>query len=323
MENRRDDCAHRLAHRLWFTLPWARGRLERLSRLYEIQSIRVVPLTTLPGMVWYASFSPDGSQIAFTQEDLTNNEGYDLYVQVIGSDKALKLTNHHSGILGMAWSPDGKNIALWRFADEDESGIYLISPLGGPELKIASLHGGVTFYGNKIAWSPDSEQLAFVDGPEDPFTGGTDHLFVLSLNSLKRTRVKSDCKLAATPAFFRAGDYLAWSCAENMSYVSIQIERLSDGRITELLHGLDGVGGLAWSGDGRRLVYSASFTGGDLWEVALDRPDRPEKLPIGHDATDIAISAAGNRLAFNQNHSNVNIWRVNLSEPPNPMPKGS
>jgi Tol biopolymer transport system component/DNA-binding winged helix-turn-helix (wHTH) protein len=293
---------------------WTAPRIEKQRRQSELERMTVVPLTTLPGLVWYASFSPDGSQIAFTQQDLTNDEGYDLYVQVIGGDKELKLTNHHKGILGMAWSPDGKNIALWRTAEDDESGVYLISPLGGTERKVTSLHGGITFYGNKVAWSPDSKQVAFVDGPADPSIGGTDQLFVLSLESLERTRVKSDCKLAATPAFSSRGDYLAWSCAENMSYVSIQIERLSDGKITELLHGLDGVGGLAWSGDGRRIIYSASFTGGDLWEIPLDRPNRPEKLPIGHDASDIAVSAAGNRLAFNQNHSNVNIWRVNLSE---------
>ncbi len=74
-------------------------------------------------------------------------------------------------------------------------------------------------------------------------------------------------------------------------------------------------GGLAWSRDGRRIVFSTPNSGGDLWEVALAGPNHPEKLPIGHDAADIAVSPAGNRLAFMQSRSNVNIWRVDLSEP--------
>ena len=293
---------------------WIAPRIERSMRLSEFQRMRVVPLTTLPGGLWYASFSPDGSQIAFTQGDSNGTEGWDLFVQVIGGEKALRLTKRDFGILGAAWSPDGRNIALWRRAHNNESGVYLISPLGGPMRKVASIHG-FSFYGNKVAWSPDSKQLAFVDAPEDPSTGGTDHLFLLSLDSLERTRVKSDCKLTATPAFSPRGDYLAWSCPENMSYVSIELKRLSDGRVTTLLRGVDGVGGMAWSGDGRRIIYSTGYTGGDLWEVALDRPNHAEKLPFGEGASDLAVSAAGNRLAFNQNHKNVNIWRLNLSEP--------
>ena len=294
--------------------PWMAQRIQRMRRQNELERMRVVPLTTLAGGAWYASFSPDGSQIAYTQGDTISDEGYNVYVQVIGADKALRLTNHDFGILGLAWSPDGKNIALWRAVRDNQSGIYLISPLGGPMRKVASIHG-ISFYGNKVAWSPDSKQLAFVDEPEDPSTGGTDRLFLLSLDSLERTPVKSDCKLTATPAFSPRGDYLAWSCPENMSYVSIELERLSDGSVTTLLRGVDGVGGMAWSGDGRRIIYSTGYTGGDLWEVALDRPNRPDKLPFGQGASDIAVSAAGNRMAFNQNHKNVNIWRLNLSEP--------
>ena len=127
---------------------WIAPRIERSMRLSEFQRMRVVPLTTLPGGLWYASFSPDGSQIAFTQGDSNNAEGWDLYVQVIGGEKALRLTKRDFGILGLAWSPDGKNIALWRAVRDNQSGIYLISPLGGPMRKVASLHS-ISFYGNK------------------------------------------------------------------------------------------------------------------------------------------------------------------------------
>ena len=287
-------------------------RIEGLRRQSEFERMTVVPLTTMPGSVEFVSFSPDGSQIAYTWQG--DDDAWDLYVQVIGAEKVLRLTNHVGLIYGMAWSPDGKNIALWRRVRNNESGVYLVSPLGGPMRKVASIHG-VNWYGNKVAWSPDSKQIAFVDGPEDPNTGWTEHLFRLSLDSLERTRVKTDCKLTTTPAFSPRGDYLAWSCPENMSYVSIQLERLGDGSVTELARGLDGVGGLAWSGDGRRVIYSTGYTGGDLWEIALDRPNRPEKLPFGQGASDLAVTIAGNRLAFNQNHKIVNIWRLNLSEP--------
>ncbi len=71
---------------------------------------------------------------------------------------------------------------------------------------------------------------------------------------------------------------------------------------------------MAWSGDGSRIVFSNSYTGGDLWEIALNQPNHPEKLPFGHDATDIAVNSAAKRLAFRQNHTNTNIWRVDLSQ---------
>jgi Tol biopolymer transport system component len=62
-------------------------------------------------------------------------------------------------------------------------------------------------------------------------------------------------------------------------------------------------------------VFSSPLDYGDLWEVWVDHPDRMEKLPVGHDASDLAVSPAGNRLAFSQNRSNVNIWRVDLGGP--------
>jgi len=55
--------------------------------------------------------------------------------------------------------------------------------------------------------------------------------------------------------------------------------------------------------------------GGDIWEVALADPDHPEKLPVGHDASQLSVSPVGNRLAFVQLHRNVNIWRLDLSDP--------
>ena len=286
--------------------PWIKPKIERLLRLYELQRLTVVPLTALPGNAWSPTFSPDGSQVAFIW-DGGKPAGTDLYVKVIGSEKPLRLT-HDGSASSAAWSPDGRSIAVFRHSALD-SGVFLISPLGGPVRKIVSAN-----YCDRISWSPDGRHLAFLDVPANSPSDRL-RLFVLSLDSMEKLLVKTDCN-SASQAFSPNGDYLAWECADNFSNVSIHLQRLSDGSVTQLLHGLDGLGGLAWSRDGRRIIFSTPSSGGDLWEVALAGPNHPEKLPIGHDAADIAVSPAGNRLAFVQSRWNVNIWRVDLSESP-------
>ena len=67
---------------------------------------------------------------------------------------------------------------------------------------------------------------------------------------------------------------------------------------------------MAWSGNGRHLLFSSPLDFGDLREAALDQPLAPEKLLVGHDASDIDISRDGHRLAYVQGIANINIWRV-------------
>ena len=107
------------------------------------------------------------------------------------------------------------------------------------------------------------------------------------------------------PAFSPHGDYLAWACADNPKTTPVYLKRLNNGRITELFRSAEGVAGLAWSSDGRRLVFTVGSPVGDLWEVALASPNRPVKLPFGHDAKDLAVSFTGHRLAYEQVHRNI------------------
>ena len=276
--------------------PLVAPRVERLLRVYQLEQLKVVPLTALPGLVSSPTFSPDGNQIAFSWHGV-NNGPSDVYVKVIGNDKLLPLTDHDDSF-GPAWSPDGKNIAFCRWMGTPDSGVYLTSPLGGPERRVSSVNCGQQWFGNLLTWSPDGKRLAFPYHPANSPSPNTYRLFVLSLESLEGTTVNSDCDAVTRPAFSPRGDYLAWACIEKTITVSIYVQRINDGTITPLVKGLDGVGGLAWSRDSRHLIYSDSFTYGNLWEVALDQPNRPLKLPFGSDVVDVAISPAGKRLAI-------------------------
>jgi DNA-binding winged helix-turn-helix (wHTH) protein len=100
-----------------------------------------VPFTALSGEAGHPAFSPDGSQIAFqwTGDIATGSRSVDLYLKTIGRENLIRLTNHPSNWLTPAWSPDGSQIAFHRLS-KDESGIYIVPALGGPERKLRSTH---------------------------------------------------------------------------------------------------------------------------------------------------------------------------------------
>jgi Tol biopolymer transport system component/DNA-binding winged helix-turn-helix (wHTH) protein len=287
--------------------PRASSQVERLIRLYELQRLYAVPLTALAGNVWSPTFSPDGSQVAFFWDGGNDHKSRGLFVKVIGTEKLLRLTKGTAP----AWSPDGRNIAFVR-GGEEESGVFLISPLGGPERKIADRGGGINWYGQELSWSRDGKQLAYVYHPGNSASTNTQLLYLLSLESEQGTAVKTGCSLATSPAFSPRGDYLAWICIDGFGSASINLQRLGDGNVTQLLKWPGLVWSLAWSRDERRVVFCSDE--GEIWDVALAIPGRPEKLPVGHDADSLAVSPTGNRLAFTQSQGNINIWRLDLSE---------
>lgn len=248
--------------------PRIKAYVDRQIRIAQLQRLTVVPLTSLPGNVMSPTFSPDGNEVAFAWDGENNGKGFDLYVKVIGNEKTLRLT-HQPGAYYAAWSPDGKSIAMVRSADNDEnSGVYLISPLGGTERKITG-DCNFTGYENVIGWSPDGKQLVCMRRFFLHSDSNAMRLFTVSLDSLQVTPVKTNCMMATTPAFSPRGDYLAWSCVDTTGSDTIELQRLSDSTVTPLLRRTDFIGGLAWSSDGNRIIFSSRLRGGDRYMGSL------------------------------------------------------
>jgi Tol biopolymer transport system component len=77
--------------------------LQRAERL--VSSMRVMPLTSYLGDLGCASFSPDGSQVAFDWR-ASNKKNYDVYVRLVRRGNALQLTREQADSLLPTWSPD-------------------------------------------------------------------------------------------------------------------------------------------------------------------------------------------------------------------------
>ena len=301
---------------------WTSHSRARSKRLDELQQLRVVPLTVLPGSVASPTYSPDGSEVAFAWEE-DNGKGYDLYVKVVGSDVPLRLTHHSSRALSLAWSPDGRTIAFERDAGEDDSGIYVIAPTGGPERKLAA-RSPIHWLGRGMSWSRDGQRLAYIErastsgSPEKPelFGDSALQLVLLSVDTLEKTTVPTGCFALSSPAFSPGGTYLSWVCNKGGHSASLWLMRLKYGTKTQLLTWDDGIWATAWSKDEQRIVFSPVEGYGALWELAIQYPKHVVRLPVGRGAGDLAMNPAGPGLVYQEGDYNFNIWRLNLQTEP-------
>jgi Tol biopolymer transport system component/DNA-binding winged helix-turn-helix (wHTH) protein len=279
------------------------------TRKPTARSMTVVPFTSYIGGEFSPTFSPDGSQIAFSWTGRDSEvTGVDLYTKVLGSEKALRLTTSQSDAFTPAWSPDGRTIAYARMA-RHESGIYLIAALGGPERRLAEVPFTYTLEMH-LSWSPDAKLLAFTEGPPE-FPWGISILDVATLQKRRLPSPAPTCQWSWMPAFSPDGRSLAQVCAVSIDVNDVYVAPVQGGAIRRVAHVNGGLSGLAWAGDGASLVIAAD---GNLTRFPVAGGD-PEKLFFGRDAATPAVSRDGRRLAYVQNVFTSNLWRVPLGSP--------
>ncbi len=277
--------------------------------------MKLVPLTSYPGLETQPSFSPDGSQIAFAW-DGENQDNYDIYVTVVGSATApLRLTRDPAPDLYPAWSPDGRRIAFMR-----QGGLYLISALGGPERKLVDIQfpSVLALYTEILGWSPDGKWLAVSEGPwEGPWA-----ISLISVAQGDRRTLLSGFSVPRVPEFSPDGRYLAYaSCLSFGGTCDVYLLELDRNlsprgpsrRLTQQrLH----IEGLAWTPDSLAVVYAAAScpTGPfSLWRAGISGAGAPERIDVaGLGAECPAISRAGTRLAYVRRSGDTDLWKFRV-----------
>ena len=104
------------------------------------------------------SLSPDGTQVVYVTREVLSGTST-LYVLAIDTGARLRLTSNVGIHVFPRWSPDGKWIAFVR----RDQGLFLISPLGGPERKLLD----PTQFSD-YCWSADARRLIFSSNPSSP-----------------------------------------------------------------------------------------------------------------------------------------------------------
>ena len=302
----------------------------RLSRPPEAEAppLQVVQITTLPGHESSPTFSPDGSQVAFAW-DGEKADNADIYVKIIGASEVRQLTTNPLEDIGPSWSPDGRQIAFVRSRAGTPGGgrIHLASPMGGTDLKLTDFPALAP-----LTWSPDGRYLAAqrAVAPETASENSNGIYLIPVQGGEPRHIVRSKPPASDfAPAFSPDGRRLAYaSCAASIAGCHVYVIELDAAlaptaparRLTT--RSVLIIGSLAWTRDGRAVVYSAQpgpFMA-YLWQVAADGTRPPERIEVaGRGATMPATVLASDRLAFVRELSDTDVYRFETGRPPQPV----
>jgi Tol biopolymer transport system component len=285
------------------------------------QPLRVVTLTTYPGVERFPAFSPDGKQVVFTWNG-PKQDNPDLYLKLVHGGGPHRLTTH-PGIDGWAsWSPDGQVIvfARWVLGAKTVEALTM-DPLGGSVRKIYEEQVPVqpAGYWPIFCWTPDSREII------GPIFSSKNPPMALALISLKTLEVKrltepvpdspGDCSPAMSPdgrtlAFLRARSGRIW----NLYLLPLGPDYRPIGQPRQLTAEPAGVANPMWTANGRELLYVTTHAGEKtLWRVPADGSRPPSQIEsIGPIGSSWAISPRGDQLAYSDVVTNRDIWRIGL-----------
>ena len=287
--------------------------------------LQVVPLTSYPGREAEPSFSPDGSQVAFTWNgDSQSNQ--DVYVKAIGSERPLRLTSDPALDGSPAWSPDGRQIAFLRDLPGGGSEVRLVPPTGGPERRLAEIAASAE-YG--LAWSPDGRRVATVDRSSPEAVLG---IVLLDTETGVKEPLTSGASGAGRgdswPIFSPDGRTVAFKRSEAPTAHYVCLVPAAGGEPRPLAPTTAITSPLAWTAGGDEIIFTAlpfakegappvpstrSNSGAPpvLWRMPIH--GGPARQLVGSaNALGVAVSGKGNRLAYTLQTDDWDVWRVDL-----------
>lgn len=263
-------------------------------------------LTTAAGREGFATWSPDGKEIIYQHTEMEDRKGknglWRVHADGSGALQILSGITEHP-----KWSPDG----LWLVFDSDTGQNIKIVPAEGGDPReflpssIRIKNGGLP------CWSPDSKQIAFIEG-------STGSLYVIHLESGElKALYNQEGKLPMPGGWTPDGTYVLVALMDRETRKSTLWKFASDGKdkIQIKGHHENFYRHLALSPDGVWLVYAALVDNRLGLYLMPAKGGKSLPLAISADAHNEGPSWSpdGLSIAFNSTRNqNADVWIMDL-----------
>jgi TolB protein len=214
-------------------------------------------LTNLAGIKYNATWSRDGSKIAFIS---TNNDTHEIYVVNADGSNPTRLTSEAGTLWGLSWSPDDKQIAF-SASRSGNWNVYLMDA-DGANIKPLTVDGTDSFY---PSWSPDGSKIAFYRE-----TGSDSFIYTMNPDGSGMTKVGNQA--GYEPSWSRDGSKIVF--AANQHGRSDVYSMNADGSDVKNLSNNSALNSFlpTWTADGKKIIYEASVPpsgGNSYFEQAI------------------------------------------------------
>jgi Tol biopolymer transport system component len=278
------------------------------------QPVKITPFTTDGGQKGNPALSPDGEKLAYDWIAPGDRHRH-IYVKALGvGTKPLRVTEGAVDSLAPVWSPDERQIAFVRVSDHG-SAVYTVPSLGGQERKLIDVRGPTwawqTYLIPSLSWSPDGEWLALAEASPDAPT----RIIRVSLATLEKE------SLTAPPSGGSGDFYPSWSPdGKQVAFArsgggygdfDVWVQSAGGGEARQVTHGgWDACRGLAWTTDGRAILFTASAADDSrILRVDLAGGEPRPIAGVGQGADNPFVR--GNRMVYEQwTILPVDLWRV-------------